>query len=69
MSEKKVKVETYAVIYKCDECNGDVFPCGDTELLIYPPKIPHKCDKCGKKYTFNEKYPVIKYEYVFPKDQ
>ena len=54
------EIITYAVIYKCDElnCHGEVVNTGKLGKTAFE----HKCDKCGKIYDLQLRYPTIKYK-------
>lgn len=56
------KVETYAEKNICDECKeGEMINDGETMWLSNPPKFSHKCNKCGHKQMFTDKYPTVKF--------
>jgi predicted SprT family Zn-dependent metalloprotease len=62
--EQFQEVRSYKVSYIC-ECKGEVLPTREM-LMSNPPQFPHKCNKCGKEYVFDKKYPYIAYELVSP---
>ena len=46
---------------RCNNCEGTMVPTGEmTET--YPPRVYHKCEKCGSKELFDQAYPHVKYE-------
>lgn len=60
MSELRKEIKVYKIKYECDEidCNGEViydnYSLNNNHL--------HKCTICNKVYTFNKKYPKLKYK-------
>lgn len=55
----------YLVEYVCDTCQqGKMVPDGNIAYLTSPAQYPYKCQNCGAKSTFTERYPVVKYQYV-----
>ena len=65
MSEFNVPVDVVAVEYYCDEegCEGNVTPDPDKKVAFMtdPIQFPHRCETCGKEYTFTDKYPKLSY--------
>lgn len=62
MKEVKKPVQEYVIHAMC-ECGGE-FIIGDVVLTTYPVQYPHICNKCGKKATFDKRYPNIEYEEI-----
>ena len=61
MSEIVAEAKTLYVYMTCDKCGkGLMKPCGCCELLVYPPKYNHKCNKCGYEQVYSEVYPCKK---------
>lgn len=60
MKEKRIALKPIEIHQICD-CGGDMKFVGEVETG-YPPKYPHKCEKCGIKATFGKVYPCIEYE-------
>lgn len=59
--EKEIKATPYALIQICDSCqSGEMLPTGE---IKYPGPVwfEHRCNKCGLKRFFSDKYPLIKY--------
>lgn len=62
--EIKVRVETYKVYLKCDECKGFMIPNGIC-LASNPPQYPHVCDNCGNvQNIMGKRYPFIEYKEI-----
>ncbi len=60
MPEKETEVKPVSVALEC-ECGGNM-KYTNKELTSYPPKYPHKCEKCEKvENAIGRAYPYIKY--------
>ena len=57
MREYRTEVQTFNVDALC-ECGGKLLPTG-VYYPTAPPKVPHKCDKCGEVETLDRVYPYI----------
>ena len=59
--EVESEYKVLMVHMKCDECNGGLMESvGNTALMTYPPKYPHKCNKCGCRENYTRIYPYQK---------
>jgi hypothetical protein len=62
--EKYFKVKPIGVNFMCKTCkDGEMIATGKMKLSE-PPKFTHKCSKCENEEDFNEKYPLIRYEFL-----
>ena len=61
--KKETEVKPFEVKQYCELCGEELTFTGEV-LLSNPPKYVHKCDKCGKQFTFSQSYPSIEYKKV-----
>ncbi|MED1556790.1 hypothetical protein [Bacillus paramycoides] len=60
--EKEFEVHPVLARYICDSCKeGEMLPTGEWRM-INPPTFEHECNKCGKKISFLEQYPLIRWK-------
>lgn len=63
MGEIKRKMNTYEVTKVCEKCKrGKVVEMDGPVLTSLPPKIPHRCSKCGAEKHSNKTYPYIVFD-------
>lgn len=72
MITRKVEVKTY-MEHACCDCGGEFIhipkdPCEPiADIAVWPPRkptYPHKCNRCGEIKSFDQQYPVLKYEEI-----
>lgn len=57
---KATQVNVYKIEFYCEKCNVPVEYTGVNQLSD-PPKLGHKCPKCGKTYLLTKISPSIEY--------
>lgn len=65
MPIERMPLQPVRVDYGCDVCGeGHMRPMGTR--FMGDMRFPHRCDKCGAPGSFDEAYPVVRYEPIAP---
>lgn len=59
--KRMTRLIPFEVQYECDECEDGFMVATGKTYLSSPPKIEHKCQKCGNVECLDDKYPKVEF--------